>query len=116
MTIHRGKIPPEAYPGLAESATCDAQLSFKARGLLLTILAALSGDTTRALTVTGLARTSMDGPNAVRTGLNELVSVGYLGRGRQQGEPSKIHYHVTVPAGTAANGDIARSAPAGGVT
>jgi hypothetical protein len=101
MTIYRGKITAVQCRDLAAAATHDVRLSFKARGLILTILAEMARtEPMRAptMTVASLTRLSTDGANAVRTGLQELAGVGYLGRGATPAAPGKIHYHVRVPA------------------
>lgn len=110
MTIYRGKIGIPQCRELAAAATGDARLSFKARGLILTILASMGGGTpapAQTLSLAALTRLSTDGANAIRSGLQELAGVGYLGRGEHPAAPGKIHYHVQVPPDrTTANADI----------
>ena len=83
-------VKNENYTTLSNYHFKDKRLSWKAKGLLSTMLS-LPDDWN--YTIEGLATLSDDGIKATNTGLNELEKCGYLIRRQQRNEAG--HYGVT---------------------
>ncbi|WP_280910195.1 hypothetical protein [Streptomyces sp. SAI-208] len=85
----------DQFTQIANSLFRDSRVTFKAKGLFGYISTHQNG---WEVTVAGLVRSGPDGRDAVRTGLKELETYGYLIRERQRrtnGSLGKIVYSIT---------------------
>jgi hypothetical protein len=88
VTIRRAATPQDRFTIVSNSWARDIRLSYKARGLLLTLSSHAVGF---EVTLEHLVDTSPDGRDAVRTGLIELVDAGYmLRRDRTRNEQGQL--------------------------
>jgi len=86
MTIRRGPAPKSEYAQIKNSALRDDRLSWKARGLLVYLLSHREGWET---SVDNLARQAPDGKASVRTGLHELIELGYVTRSEDRNRDAR---------------------------
>lgn len=77
MSIKRGPSPADNYAQISNDALRDSRLSWKARGLLGYLMSHAQGWRT---SIARLMREAPDGRDSVRSGLNELIALGYLER------------------------------------
>jgi hypothetical protein len=90
--IVRGPRPADNFAQIHNAALADGRLSYKARGILAYLLSRPPGWKTSA---ERLAQTGVDGERAVKSGLKELETHGYLIRTRTHGEDGKwVHTQV----------------------
>ncbi|MER8226107.1 hypothetical protein ABTZ58_37420 [Streptomyces sp. NPDC094143] len=80
--IRRGVMAADQFTQIANALFRDGTLSFKAKGLFGLLSTHREG---WRMTVTDIARAGRDGESAVRTGLKELHSHGFLVRERERG-------------------------------
>jgi hypothetical protein len=80
--IRRGVMAADQFTQIANALFRDGTLSFKAKGLFGLLSTHREG---WRMTVTDIARAGRDGESAVRTGLKELRSHGFLVRERERG-------------------------------
>jgi len=91
--IRRSPRPKRAFTIVANHVLEDCRLSFKATGLLVYILS--KPDNWRATTLQ-LAKSKIEGPDAIRTALRELEAAGYIERRRYQDQRGRWAYDITV--------------------
>lgn len=87
MAIHRAPRPERHYLTVRNDVIRDDRLSFKAVGILVTILSHADHWQTSA---EALQRKGQEGRDAVRSGLTELEDAGYLVRRRVQDERGRF--------------------------
>ncbi|MFJ3446004.1 hypothetical protein ACIPM2_33075 [Streptomyces sp. NPDC086081] len=80
--IRRGVMAAEQFTQIANALFRDGTLSFKTKGLFGLLSTHREG---WRMTVTDIARAGRDGESAVRSGLKELQSHGFLVRERERG-------------------------------
>ncbi|MEV5358156.1 hypothetical protein [Streptomyces sp. NPDC052693] len=80
--IRRGVMAADQFTQIANALFRDGTLSFKAKGLFGLLSTHWEG---WRMTVTDIARAGRDGESAVRSGLKELHSCGFLVRERERG-------------------------------
>jgi hypothetical protein len=95
--IRRGPSPADDFAQIANAALRDERLSWKARGLLAYLMTHKEGWRT---SVARLTQKAPDGREAVRSGIAELVALGYLTRSRsrerdERGRLGDYDYTVT---------------------
>ncbi|MFD9441874.1 hypothetical protein ACFWBR_27490 [Streptomyces sp. NPDC060006] len=93
--IRRGSMAGDQFTQIANSLFRDSRLSYKAKGIFGFISTHEDG---WQVTVAGLVRSGPDGRDAVRTGLQELETHGYLIRERLRrttGTLGEIVYSIT---------------------
>ncbi|MEY9988019.1 hypothetical protein ABIE67_000051 [Streptomyces sp. V4I8] len=93
--IRRGSMAADQFTQIANGLFRDSRLSYKAKGIFGYISTHRDG---WQVTVAGLVRSGLDGRDAVRTGLQELESHGYLIRERLRrtnGTLGEIVYSIT---------------------
>ncbi len=93
--IRRGSMAGDQFTQIANGLFRDSRLSYKAKGIFGYISTHQDG---WQVTVAGLVRTGPDGRDAVRTGLKELETHGYLIRERLRrtnGTLGEIVYSIT---------------------
>jgi len=83
MSIKRAPRPQSHYTIISNNVLRDEQLSFRARGILASILSRPDNWRTDS---ESLARESKEGRTAILTALKELEQVGYLQRKKYQNE------------------------------
>jgi len=83
MTIQRTPRPQSNYTILSNEILRDNRLSFRARGILVSILSRPDNWRTSA---ESLANESIEGRGAILTALKELETIGYLERTKHQNE------------------------------
>jgi len=83
MSIKRAPRPQSHYTIISNDVLRDQQLSFRARGILASILSRPDNWRTDS---ESLARESKEGRTAILTALKELEEVGYLQRKKYQNE------------------------------
>ncbi|MEV6758416.1 hypothetical protein [Streptomyces sp. NPDC051214] len=97
--VRRGEMAGDRFTQIANAFFRDPRISFKAKGIFGLISTHRDG---WRVSVAELARCGPEGPSAVRTGLQELESFGYLTRTRQRhpdGTLGDVTYSITdVPA------------------
>lgn len=77
MTIVRAPRPAHDFTILPNAALRDPDLSYRARGVLAYVLSMPDNWRTNAVT---LARQGLEGRDAIRTAINELIVSGYARR------------------------------------
>lgn len=102
--IVRGPRPSDNFAQIHNAALADGRLSFKARGILAFLLSRPPGWKTSA---ERLAKSGTDGERAVKSGLKELESLGYLKRTRTHADGSD----PDVPAGTWVHNQVITDQP-----
>ncbi|KMS74256.1 hypothetical protein ACM01_15220 [Streptomyces viridochromogenes] len=93
--IRRGSMAADQFTQIANGLFRDSRLSYKAKGIFGYISTHQDG---WQVTVAGLVRSGPDGRDAVRTGLQELETHGYLIRERLRrtnGTLGEIVYSIT---------------------
>ena len=96
--IVRGPRPSDTYTQIHTDALADGTLSFKARGILAFLLTLPPG---AEISAEKLAKSGTDGERAVKSGLKELETGGYLVR--ITGEDTTSHLEVTDTPGVGAS-------------
>lgn len=91
--IRRGKRPESNFTVLSNDLIRDDRLSYRARGVLVSIL---SRPDDWRVSRDALAREGREGRDAVGTAINELIEVGYAVRQKHQGENGKWVTEIVV--------------------
>jgi hypothetical protein len=91
--IVRSARPTGNFTVLHNKTIRDARLSYKARGILIDLLSLPDNWRTSA---EDLARRGPDGLHAIRAGLKELETFGYLRRTRHRDDLGRIRTTTTV--------------------
>lgn len=93
MAIRRGERASDNFAQIANQALQDDRVSFRARGILASMLSRPPGWSTSA---ERLSAASTEGRDAVRSALKELEKFGYLVRVKAQDEKGQWHHHQDV--------------------
>lgn len=93
MAIRRGQRASDNFAQIANSCLQDERISYRARGILASMLSRPPGWTTSA---ERLAMAGAEGRDAVRSALRELEKFGYLVRVKAQDEKGQWHHHQDV--------------------
>lgn len=93
MAIRRGERASDNFAQIANSCLQDDRLSYRARGILASMLSRPPGWTTSA---ERLASAGAEGRDAVRSALRELEKFGYLVRVKVQDEKGQWQHHQDV--------------------
>lgn len=91
--IVRSPRPTGRFTVIANATARDHRLSFKARGILIELLSLPDNWRTSA---EDLARRGPDGLTAIRAGLKELETFGYLKRTKHRDDLGRIRTTTTV--------------------
>jgi len=84
VSIVRAPRPERDYTTLRNEVIRDSRLSFRARGLLISMLSRPDNWRTSAEMLSKESPQGKEGRDAIRTALSELEAVGYLRRSRTQ--------------------------------
>lgn len=93
MILHRSARPRADYTMVSNVALRDRTLSFRARGILAYVLSLPDG---AACNVHQLTRLSLEGRDAVRTALAELVEAAYVTRVKNRDANGTWRWEMTV--------------------
>lgn len=95
ITIERGKHAQQ-FVTIGNREARDGRLSFRARGLHHYLLSLPPG---WRVTTAQLAKENPEGREAIRTALNELISLGYVTRSKRQDERGRWSTTMTIHDG-----------------
>ncbi len=89
MTIRRGQRASDNFAQIANAALQDESLSYRARGVLASMLSRPPGWTTSAERI---AAAGLEGRDAIKAALRELEAAGYLVRSRSRDDKGQWHH------------------------
>jgi hypothetical protein len=93
MALRRGARASDNFAQISNQALQDERLTYRARGVLASMLSRPPGWTTSA---ERLAAAGGEGRDAIRAVLRELEKYGYLVRVKAQDEKGHWHHHQDV--------------------
>lgn len=93
MAIRRGQRASDNFAQISNQALQDERLTYRARGILASLLSRPPGWTTSAERI---AAAGGEGRDAVKVAMRELEKFGYLVRVRAQDEKGRWHHHQDV--------------------
>ena len=93
MPVYRSNNPRKSFVSMSNHSIRNKELSLRAKGLM-TVLMDLPPNW--RFSVAGLSKIMLDGPDAIRTTMRELESMGYLERIRKTGANGRSYVEYNI--------------------